>query len=421
MTIEHVLNCDIIVQDRSEDMLEFRERIDEETYDLFASNHELASINQSAKWAKIKNNWIPYHTGLYENEKLVAVALVLLRPLPLGFKFAYVPRGPLLDFNNKDHVKAMLDGLKNLAKKTRCLFVRMDPKVSYREFKLEDKENAQPLKTGKIAIHNLVEAGARHLGFPLAMDDGFQPRFVAATSASDSFEQDLSKKVKKYVKSADKHNVVIENKTIEDLDDFIEVLNMTEDRKGIALRTKEYHELLMKTYGDDALLQFAMVDLNKNHEAFQEELASVMDEIESSQNAPKKLHLLKERQVSLEKHIEDVTPYLKHHGERKVLSGMLSLRYGHTTEHLYAGFDIEFNKYMPQYKLYVESMKECFEHGDKYVSMGGIEGTLDDGLTFFKNHFRPTIYEYIGEFDISTSVLYPLFMVAWKIRKNRSR
>ena len=32
--------------------------------------------------------------------------------------------------------------------------------------------------------------------------------------------------------------------------------------------------------------------------------------------------------------------------------------------------------------------------------MGGVEGSLDDGLTKFKDNFNPTINEMIGEFDI---------------------
>lgn len=36
--------------------------------------------------------------------------------------------------------------------------------------------------------------------------------------------------------------------------------------------------------------------------------------------------------------------------------------------------------------------------------MGGVEGTLDDGLTKFKDNFNPTINEFIGEFDIP---IYP--------------
>ena len=48
--------------------------------------------------------------------------------------------------------------------------------------------------------------------------------------------------------------------------------------------------------------------------------------------------------------------------------------------------------------------------------MGGIEGSLEDGLTQFKTKFNPLINEYIGEFDVPTSILYKGFMAAWNLR-----
>lgn len=402
-------------------MLEFKEKIDTGEYDAFASAHPLSSINQSAKWADIKSQWIPFHCGLYDSDQLVGVALVLIRPLPLGLRFAYVPRGPLIDFNNKEHVNAMLQGLKKLAKKNHCLFVRMDPKVLYRDFMIEDKESAQPLASGLVAIDNLMESGAKHLGFPLAMHDAFQPRFVANVYNSETFEEDLPSRTKRFIKIANKKNVTIRKGTLDDLDDFVSILGETENRQGITLRTKDYHQKLMETYGDDAELMFAEVDLNEAHREYSQELVEVQSELASLDGkSPKKRFTLEEKEVSLTNLIDEVKPYLSHDSKKRILSGLLAIKYGHTYEQLYAGFDINFKKYMPQYKLYVETMKACFEEGYLYHNTGGIEGTLDDGLTKFKEHFNPHINEYIGEFDIPTSPLYPLFMVAWRIRQKRS-
>lgn len=403
-------------------MLEFKQQIPIGEYDQFAQNHPLSSVNQSAKWSQIKYNWIPFHTGLYEDNVLVAVALVLIRPLPLGFRFAYLPRGPLVDFSNKQHLTAMISGLKQLSKKQHCLFVRMDPKVLYKEYSLEAKETAQPLVHGVKAIDDLIELGGKHLGLPIKMHDSFQPRYVANTYFSDTFEEDLPRRTKRFLKDANKYNVSIRIGDVNDLDEFIRVLGETESRKNIALRSKEYHQLLLETYGDDAVLSFAEVDLHQNFEEAQKDLNEVNQQIEQlGDNAPKKRHLLLERQSSLMKQVEEIKPLLNDDKKKQVLSGMLSIKYGNTFEHLYAGFDKNFKKYMPQYRLYVEMMKYGFSEGYYFSNMGGIEGTLDDGLTQFKAHFNPMINEYIGEFDFPTSKLYPLFMIAWNIRNNRRR
>ena len=61
------------------------------------------------------------------------------------------------------------------------------------------------------------------------------------------------------------------------------------------------------------------------------------------------------------------------------------------------------------YKEYVENFKWAF-----------VEGTLDDGLTKFKDNFNPTINEFIGEFDIPVyPFMYRLTQKAYKILKSK--
>ena len=60
-------------------------------------------------------------------------------------------------------------------------------------------------------------------------------------------------------------------------------------------------------------------------------------------------------------------------------------------------------------------MKWAFENGCGTCNMGGVEGSLDDGLTKFKDNFNPMINEFIGEFDIPVNKLvYPFFNFVYK-------
>lgn len=59
--------------------------------------------------------------------------------------------------------------------------------------------------------------------------------------------------------------------------------------------------------------------------------------------------------------------------------------------------------------------------------MGGVEGSLDDGLTKFKDNFNPTINEMIGnemigEFDIPVyPFMYRLTQKAYEILKRKHK
>lgn len=57
----------------------------------------------------------------------------------------------------------------------------------------------------------------------------------------------------------------------------------------------------------------------------------------------------------------------------------------------------------------MENFKWAFERGCSWSNMGGVEGSLDDGLTKFKDNFNPTINEFIGEFDIPSLSIHVSF------------
>ena len=50
--------------------------------------------------------------GFYQEDQLVAVASILIQPLPLGFSMLYIPRGPIMDYQNKELVSFVIQSLK---------------------------------------------------------------------------------------------------------------------------------------------------------------------------------------------------------------------------------------------------------------------------------------------------------------------
>ena len=79
----------------------FKTDIDAKEYDQFVETHPYCNLLQSYNWANIKNNWNHIYTGVYENDKLVATGLVLIRKLPFSFTMFYLPRRPVLDWKKE--------------------------------------------------------------------------------------------------------------------------------------------------------------------------------------------------------------------------------------------------------------------------------------------------------------------------------
>ena len=92
----------------------FFKDINREEFDEFVKNHEYCNLLQSYNWAKVKNNWDYMYTGVYRDNELVATGLVLIKRLPLSFCMYYLPRGPIMDYKDKELVQYYFDQLKKI-------------------------------------------------------------------------------------------------------------------------------------------------------------------------------------------------------------------------------------------------------------------------------------------------------------------
>ena len=80
----------------------FSTNINKEEYEQFVQNHTYCNLLQSYDWATIKSSWDHLITGVYnEKKELVATGMVLIRQLPMGYTLFYIPRGPIMDYENK--------------------------------------------------------------------------------------------------------------------------------------------------------------------------------------------------------------------------------------------------------------------------------------------------------------------------------
>lgn len=398
-------------------MFAFKIGVNPQEHDLFVQNHPLSNLLQSSNWALVKDNWEHTIVGVYDDDKLVASSMILIKHLPLGLSMIYAPRGPIMDYHNSRLVKFFIQELKKYAKKKHCLFIKIDPCIHINDYRIEDV-NDDKYDVDDI-LENLKKAGAIHQGYAMNIADVIQPRFQANVYKDEHFEDNLPKHTKRLMKDAIKHHVKVVMAKEERLDEFSAVVALTEERKNVNLRNEAYFKQLMDIYQDNAYLFLGEVDiaatlsdLLKQKALNDEALANV------EANSRKKLQRLKDIDASLSKSIAEFKSFKDKYPNKTVIAGVLSIKYGKTMEMLYAGMNEDFKKFMPQYYIYVENMKYAFEHGCEYCNMGGVEGDLKDGLTKFKSNFNPMIEEFIGEFDIPVNkVLYQASAYAYKVRK----
>lgn len=402
-------------------MYRFDENIETVKHDEFVAAHPLCNLLQSSSWAKVKDNWSSKIVGVYDDHQLIASAMVLIKQLPLGFTMMYIPRGPIMDYENERLVKFYFQEMKKWAKKYKCLFIKMDPGIHCNDYKI-DEQNENYYEVCDVVIDNMKKAGVIHQGYTKYIEDSIQPRYQANVYKCDDFDGSLPRHTKRLIKDALKRDVKVVKVGKDRIKEFSDVVALTEARKNVSLRNQEYFEQLMDIYGEDAYLFFAEVNIPETLERLRKQQDENNKELAMlKEGSPKKQRRLNDIKNALERDIKEFESFEHDYNSTTVIAGILSIKFGDTMEMLYAGMNDKFKKFMPQYYLYTENMKYAFAHGCNYANMGGVEGDLQDGLTKFKSNFNPYINEFIGEFDLPVNrLLYNASEIAYKIRKKKN-
>lgn len=398
-------------------MYTYKIGITAEEHDEFVKTSPQTNLLQSADWSKIKDNWGNERLGVYQDHKLVAVASILIQPLPLGFTMLYIPRGPIMDYQNSELVAFMLQSIKTYAKSKRAVFAKFDPSLFLRKGLIGQEVRDQ--ETTLAIIQSLKECGAEWVGRTEDMGETIQPRFQANIYKEYFTEDQLSKSTKQAIRTARNKGVEVIFGGTELLDEFAALMKKTEARKGIHLRGRDYYEKLLTTYAGQSYITLSRINLAQRLASLKEQLEKNQAEASrfNEKTKPGKIDNNRQEKERLEEEIQFLHQELKAGQEIVSLSGTLTLEFGGTSENVYAGMDENFRRYQPAILTWYETAQHAFDRGATWQNMGGVENQLDGGLYHFKSKFNPMIEEFVGEFNLPTSMLYPLVNKAYQLRK----
>lgn len=386
--------------------MKFLTDINNEKYTEFIKSHKHGNMMQAIEWSAIKNTWGAVRVAVSDDEdNIIAAAQVLTRK-----GLWYVPRGPILDYNNKELLEFFLTNLKKFAKTKQAKLVKLDIPIAVKDEKLANFKDVDVERSNDELIKTFKSYGYNHKGFSLDMSSTIQPRFNTVTKLEQPVPDLFSKDTRRLIRDADKKFVEVRRCGKENLDDFLFALACTEKRKNISLRGREYFENLLDTFGDNALLYISYINVEKALKECHNRKENLEKEIEElGEKSPKKKRTLEEQVAGTDKLIALFNGLeIEDKSKDQVISAAITIAYGNHAEIIYAGMNEDFAKLPAQYKVFSDTMKKAQEMGISEVSMGGIEGSLNDSLLGFKSKFSPNIVEYYGEFDLVISHVFNL-------------
>jgi len=203
---------------------------DRDRFDRFVTDWPTGDVLQTWAWGdlKAKSGWRPYRFAITHGEDWIGTVLILGRKLPkLPLQLLYAPRGPVMDFSNRDLVRQVTQLLKEWGKKNGGFMLKVDPP-----------------EESTIAHESLLSAGflkVQSVGF-----GGTQPKCVMQLDLGPTEDELMAKFHQKWrynIRLAEKKGVAVDiDAGRDELKTFYELLMETCKRDGFLVRSQAYFE-----------------------------------------------------------------------------------------------------------------------------------------------------------------------------------
>lgn len=190
------------------------------------------SLLQSYEWGEFKEQlgWKAIRLAARQEGRITAAAQLLIKPAPLGlFSVGYVPRGPLVDWEDRTTTTALLEALHGESRRHRAIFTKIEPPV----------------------LHSTEAHGClQQYGFR-ASPYANQPRATIAvdlTQDLDTILLQMRKQTRRDIRRAGRKGVTVRRGSLEDLPAFYKLMEITGQRGEFSPRMREYYRHEWQTF-----------------------------------------------------------------------------------------------------------------------------------------------------------------------------
>lgn len=186
-------------------------------------------VLQSTAWGELKSRfgWSALRLALVRDDTLIAGAQILFRRLPLGLRLAYIPRGPVVDFNDHSTVDALCDALFTVAKSRGAFMLKLEP--------------------------NCLEQLAPDLllAFNLKLSTCIQPRttiHLDLTRDLDTILAQMKSKWRYNIRLAERKGITVREGNADDSPTFYRLMQITSERDQFAVHSSDYYRTTFELF-----------------------------------------------------------------------------------------------------------------------------------------------------------------------------
>ena len=365
--------------------MEFVSDLNEKEYnDFLMKSADSVHFLQSVEWANVKrmDKKIETHlVGVKEDNKLIAVASLIGRRLPLGYSYWTIPRGFLMDYNNRELLSFFTKSVVNYTKKFKSIYLKIDPDIELH--KIDHQNNVLDGPNNYDLVKDMEKLGYKHLGYNKFFEHSY-PRYtfrIDLTSDVPTIVGRFHQSSKQRIKKAEVFGVKVKVGDYNDVTLYIATINIDESLKNI---NNEIDKLTKELESSDKLTKNQKQTLNSQIEGFK-------------------------------KSSKEFVEVQKEMGNEILLSAYMIVNYGVKCWTLYSCNEPKVKGAFGNYLIYNTQVIDAHNKGFKIFDAFGTIGDLNAdnhliGLHEFKKKFGGEYIEFIGEFDyVQRKLMYFLW------------
>lgn len=390
-----------------------------EEFFSFTMNYPIKSLYQTNPYAFVmhEQGYDSLFLGLVDNMgKCVAATLILIEKLS-GFKYAYAPRGFLIDYKDKELLTTFTQELKKYLNKIDVIAIKLAPLVI---------RNIQDINHGKVEynpnfdliMNNLKSLDYFHFGFNNYFE-ALKPRYEAILDLDYDYTTlfaNFYKETRTKIRSAVARGVLIykgkqenlnylyahtKNKYPRDLKFFNDCYYFFGKGNNIEYYYAKLDTSAYTKYTQDLYSQLEQESIKINDRVIANSSKNVTNLINKKIMIDKKFDKAK-------KDLVYATRLLQKYPQGLVLASMLIIKNQGEIYILMDGMDPKYKKFNAKHLLIWKVIEKYAKEGYRKFNLGGcsnpiLENNKYKGLNDFKLSFNSKIYEYIGDFELITN------------------
>ena len=402
-------------------------------FNLFTDSYPQFSIYQTSEYGFIMNtqNYTSVFLGLIDDyERIVAASLILIEKEGI-FKYAYAPKGFLIDYSNKGLVEQFTTLIKEYLGKKKIMAIKINPIIIKSSYDYNtDSTRINPEFQGQIDF--LKSLDYYHLGYN-NLFEAFKPRYDAIIDLNKPITTlfgNMNKNFKNKIKSADRNGVRVVKGNNDQLDYLYEQV------KNKYPRDKKYFEDVLFFFKKRNMIDYYYAKLDTNaylinvQKKYQKQM-DICNKLNNKlfKNAGKNNNKLITNKIYEENKLNEVknelvfaTKLLKENPDGVLLATMLIAKYRDEVYIFMDGYNKDFKKLNAKHLMTWKLIEKYSKEKYKRFNLGGmtnpyIKNDKYKGLNEFKLSFNARCVEYIGDLELITNQkLYNLYRNSKPIR-----